>query len=279
MLYPYEQTTVPPWAFMNDPMFVLTGYLGSTLPTSAANMFVIGLRPPFGPVEEPARDGHALLVRDLVRQEEQRARRHDAERSLGEGVLDRGGHARRAGLVVDDDPRELVAVDASLRVLQRDAGIEPGRGLAELRGPLAGQRADHGDGDRRARRCRTGGATDRAGHADHGRRHEDGDPQRAQVLPPTSTHLPPLCSGNPAGPPAESSHACTHGTQKAVTRLRRMRAGMLAEVAPGRQRAVSYAPGWAVTGAAGSPRSTRSCRAGSTCPSGLGCVGRARTTR
>ena len=38
--YPYEQMTVPPWAFMKAPMEVLTGYLGSTLPTSEANMFV-----------------------------------------------------------------------------------------------------------------------------------------------------------------------------------------------------------------------------------------------
>ena len=97
----------------------------------------------------------------------------------------------------------------------------------------AGQRADHGDGDRRARRCRASDATDRAGDADHRRHHEHGDPQRTQVLPPTSTHLPPLCSGNPAGPPAESSHACTPGTQKAVARLRRMRA---AHVGRGRQR-------------------------------------------
>ena len=41
MLYPYEQTTVPPWAFMNAPIPVLTGYAGFTLPTSAANMFVL----------------------------------------------------------------------------------------------------------------------------------------------------------------------------------------------------------------------------------------------
>ena len=40
MPYPYEQITVPPWAFMNPPIPVLTGYVGSTLPASAANMFV-----------------------------------------------------------------------------------------------------------------------------------------------------------------------------------------------------------------------------------------------
>ena len=38
---------------MNAPMFVLTGYLGSTLPTSAANMFVKGCVPHSGPSKNP----------------------------------------------------------------------------------------------------------------------------------------------------------------------------------------------------------------------------------
>ena len=51
--YPYEQRTVPPWAFMNAPMDVLTGYLGSRLPTSDANMLVKGFVPHSGPSKNP----------------------------------------------------------------------------------------------------------------------------------------------------------------------------------------------------------------------------------
>jgi hypothetical protein len=40
MLYPYEATTVPPWDFKKVPIAVLTGYFGSTLPVSDANMLV-----------------------------------------------------------------------------------------------------------------------------------------------------------------------------------------------------------------------------------------------
>src|ERR1700722_11161890 len=51
--YPYEQATVPPCAFMNAPMAVLTGYLSLTLPTSEANMFVKGCWPHSGPSKKP----------------------------------------------------------------------------------------------------------------------------------------------------------------------------------------------------------------------------------
>ena len=40
MPYPYEPSTVPPCALRKLPISVLTGYLGSTLPSSEANMFV-----------------------------------------------------------------------------------------------------------------------------------------------------------------------------------------------------------------------------------------------
>src|ERR1700692_2933578 len=51
--YPYEHTTVPPWAFMKPPMAVLTGYLGFTLPASEANMLVKGCVPHSGPSKKP----------------------------------------------------------------------------------------------------------------------------------------------------------------------------------------------------------------------------------
>ena len=38
--YPYEASTVPPWALRKLPICVLTGYFGSTLPSSEANMLV-----------------------------------------------------------------------------------------------------------------------------------------------------------------------------------------------------------------------------------------------
>ena len=92
-----------------------------------------GLRAPLRAVEEPAGDGHARLLGVLVGQEEQRAFRHDAHGALGEGVLDGGGDLRRAGLVVEHHPVDLVAVHPTLGILQRDAGIEAGRECAELR--------------------------------------------------------------------------------------------------------------------------------------------------
>ena len=52
MLYPYVPITVPPCCLRNNPAPVLTGYLGSTLPSSEANMFVYGCVPHSGPSEK-----------------------------------------------------------------------------------------------------------------------------------------------------------------------------------------------------------------------------------
>ena len=110
---------MPPCAFMKAPMAVFTGYLVSRLPTSEANMFVNRWRAPLRAVEEAAGDRQARLLRVLVGQEEQGAGRHDARRVLRDGVLDGRGDLGRAGLVVEDDARDFVAVDPALR---RSAG-------------------------------------------------------------------------------------------------------------------------------------------------------------
>ena len=120
MQYPYEQTTVPPWAFMNAPMDVLTGYLGSRLPTSEANMLVKGCVPHSGPSKNPPVTGMPACCGSLSARKKRGLIDTMPDGALGEGVLHRRRDLRRTGLVVEDDPRDLVAVDPALGVLHRD---------------------------------------------------------------------------------------------------------------------------------------------------------------
>ena len=97
-------------------------------------MLVIGLGAPLGPVEEPAGDRDALLLRVLGAPGRRagwstRCRRHPwTARPAPPSTI-------AVGLVWSSrtDPDELVPVHAALGVLQRDPRVEPGRGLAELR--------------------------------------------------------------------------------------------------------------------------------------------------
>ena len=97
-------------SFLNrSPSCVLTGYFGSTLPLSAANMLVYGCCAPLRPVVVGAGHRHAGLLRVLGGQEHQRALRDDAERALGDGALHGGGDLARVRLVVDDQRRRACA--------------------------------------------------------------------------------------------------------------------------------------------------------------------------
>ncbi len=169
---------------------MLTGYLGSTLPTSEANMLVKGCVPHSGPSKKPPVTGTPLLLRVLVREEEQRAGRHDAEGTLGQRALDGRDDGRRAGLVVEHQGVDLVAVDPTLRVLECHAGVEPGGGLAELRRARAGQRRDHRDRDRRARRRRRWPRRrQRSANGGSPCDRQDGESQSAQVHPRRYVHV------------------------------------------------------------------------------------------
>ncbi len=150
----------------------------------------VGLLAPFRPVEAPARDRDARLLRVLRSFEKEGAGRDDAESALGDGVLDGGCVLGRARLVVDDQGDDFVPIDTALRILQRDAGFESFRCVRELRSRLAGQRRDQGQGDG----CLVRGSRRRSGR--DGRQRSRSDDTRhkgsCREFPSTTDHgFPP----------------------------------------------------------------------------------------
>ena len=129
MPYPYEQSTVPPCAFMKAPMAVLTGYLVSTLPTSEANMFVNPGVPHSGPSKKPPVTGMPACWGYLS------ARKNKGlVDTMPAGFLESASWTAVAisvGLVWSSrtTPVDFVAVDAAFGVLQGDAGVEPAGAL------------------------------------------------------------------------------------------------------------------------------------------------------
>ena len=72
-------------------MEVLTGYLGSTLPTSEANMFVKGCVPHSGPSKKPPVTGMPACCGYLSARKNSGLVDTMPDGALGEGVLDGGG--------------------------------------------------------------------------------------------------------------------------------------------------------------------------------------------
>ena len=157
----------------------MTGYFGSTLPLSAANMLVYGCSPHSGPSSYVPVTGSAGLLGVLGGEEHQRTLRNDPERILGDGALHGRHDLGGVRLVVNDERDELVAVHAALGVLQVQPGLESRRGGGVFGPSLAGEVGDVRNGDRRGRGPgRDGRRADeqQRQHAEHGQRHRDHRP-------------------------------------------------------------------------------------------------------
>ena len=147
MPYPYEQTTVPPCAFMKAPMAVLTGYLVSTLPTSEANMFVNPGVPHSGPSKNPPVTGMPACWGYLSAR-----KNRGLVDTMPTGFLESASWTAvtiSVGLVWSSRTTPLIlwpSIPPSAFCMAMRA-LKPAGALAELGRAFARQRRDHHDGD------------------------------------------------------------------------------------------------------------------------------------